>query len=307
MKRIIRIIAVISLLAGASVSCVKPDDNKGGIDWEKVDKDKKDEDKDDPSKRSPLETPKYRVAAHRGGASESKFPDNSIASLGYAIRIGAATSECDIYWTKDNDVVVAHADGNNCINGLTPWTSTLEEIRAKGRLANGESIPSLSDYIDYLLANTKCTKLMLDIKYLPDPQNAIRAAARACQIIKEKKAVDYCEFICTSNATTMTSAHLAATAAGIPIAWMGNYGPATYRAKNYPWANLNYEWIYKDGARKDHYDYLTEFPAAGVEMSVFTVDSETDLKEYAKYYANLKYICTNYPQRAMKILSEAGF
>ena len=44
------------------------------------------------------------VVAHRGGASECKAPDNSLASLRYAIEQGCYGSECDIYWTKDDNV-----------------------------------------------------------------------------------------------------------------------------------------------------------------------------------------------------------
>ena len=48
------------------------------------------------------------IVAHRGGATECKAPDNSLASLRYAIGQGCYGSECDIYWTKDDNVVVAH-------------------------------------------------------------------------------------------------------------------------------------------------------------------------------------------------------
>ena len=57
-----------------------------------------------------------KVVAHRGGSAEAgtaKYPDNSIASLSYAISLGCYASECDIYWTADNNVVVAHA-ANGC-------------------------------------------------------------------------------------------------------------------------------------------------------------------------------------------------
>ena len=66
------------------------------------------------------------VVAHRGGASEAgiAFPDNSIASLQYAMSLKCYASECDIYWTKDDKVVVAHADGDYRINGLHPWEAT---------------------------------------------------------------------------------------------------------------------------------------------------------------------------------------
>ena len=76
------------------------------------------------------------IVAHRGGATECKAPDNSLASLRYAIGQGCYGSECDIYWTKDDNVVVAHADGQCRINGMHPWEHTLAELRADSPTAN---------------------------------------------------------------------------------------------------------------------------------------------------------------------------
>lgn len=95
-----------------------------------------------------------RVVAHRGGSTEAgtrQFPDNSVAALNYAIGLGCYASECDIYLTKDDDVVVAHASAGCYINNLKPWEHTLAELRAAGTLANGEQLPSLADFIDVVL------------------------------------------------------------------------------------------------------------------------------------------------------------
>ena len=72
------------------------------------------------------------IVAHRGGAAECNAPDNSLASLQYAIDQGCYASECDIYWTGDDNVVVAHADGNCRINGMHPWEHSLADLRAAG-------------------------------------------------------------------------------------------------------------------------------------------------------------------------------
>ena len=49
------------------------------------------------------------VVAHRGGATESGHPDNSLAGLKYALDLKVYAVECDIYATADNRVIVAHA------------------------------------------------------------------------------------------------------------------------------------------------------------------------------------------------------
>ena len=109
------------------------------------------------------------IVAHRGGATECKAPDNSLASLRYAIGQGCYGSECDIYWTKDDNVVVAHADGKCQINGMHPWEHTLAELRAGGGLSNGEQLPSLEDFLGEVMKEGCPTRLWLDIKNITYP------------------------------------------------------------------------------------------------------------------------------------------
>ena len=93
----------------------------------------------------PIQPADNIVVAHRGVCSEIGAPDNSLASLRGAITMNLYGSECDIYWTKDNNVVIAHADSNCKINNLYPWESTLDELRRGGVLKNGEQLPSLEE------------------------------------------------------------------------------------------------------------------------------------------------------------------
>ena len=183
------------------------------------------------------------IVAHRGGATECKAPDNSLASLRYAIGQGCYGSECDIYWTKDDNVVVAHADGQCRINGMHPWEHTLAELRAGGGLSNGEQLPSLEDFLGEVMKEGCPTRLWLDIKNITYPSTlteyAINAARRSCEIATEMGAKHFVEFICTGNTTVMKSAFAYAKAAGIPIGWMSNRPAGEYVGLGYSWANLS--------------------------------------------------------------------
>ncbi len=242
------------------------------------------------------------VCAHRGGSAEagkSHVPDNSIASLLYAINLKCFASECDIYCTKDNRVIVAHADGNCQVNGMHPWEHTLDEIRNGGKLSNGEPIPTLEEYIDCLLKNTKCTKLWLDIKNITKPstltQYPSKACELACEIITEMKADNVVEFICTGNATVMQNSFLYCSKAGLSIGWMANSVASEYTAKGYKWANLSYEYVTEGGGNRKINDYLK----AGLEFSVYTVDDPNMMNSFISYGDKLKAICTNYPRRLL--------
>lgn len=273
---------------------------------------------DDDGLRKPLEATN-NIVAHRGGSSEAKCPDNSMASLRYAISLGCYASECDIYWTKDNDVIVAHANGECKINGLHPWEATLAEIRAAGTLSNGEQIPSLSEFIDVVMKEGSCTRLWLDIKNITSPstltQYPINAVKRSCEIISEKGANHFVEFICTSNSTVMNQAFAYATLAGINIGWMANQSAQTYQSKTYKWANLSAASMDKtwggSGART-----LEEFETAGIPLSIFNVDMQAGdgnavydadaVKKYVGNASRFKALCTNYPKWLISQVTEAS-
>ena len=247
-----------------------------------------------------------KVVAHRGGSSECGAPDNSRASLRYAMSLKCYGMECDIYWTKDNDVIVAHASNTYYINNLKPWEHTVEQLRRAGMLKNGESLPTLSDMLDIVQVEGNCTKLVLDIKNLDSEltQYPIKAVERACEIIAARKAEKFCEFICTGNATVAAGAANCMVRYGIPVGWMSSSGPSTHKSKGFTWANLSTVYMYPYGSSAAR--TIDEFLKAGMEISVFNVDmksgdgnaaySDDEVNYYISQYDKLRCICTNYPK-----------
>lgn len=242
------------------------------------------------------------VVAHRGGSAEAGkgFPDNSIASLEYAMSLKCYASECDIYWTKDNKVVVAHADSECKINGVHPWEATLAELRAKGNIGNGEQLPELQDFISKVMSKGSCTRLWLDIKNITSPSTLtgypINACRRSCEIIKEMKAQNFVEFICTGNATVMAESYKYARAAGVNIGWMGNQAASVYQQKSYTWANLSTEYMKQGGGVRT----IEEFTKAGIAISVFNADNDATMNYYISNASSMKAICTNYPKKLIE-------
>lgn len=242
------------------------------------------------------------VVAHRGGSTEAGtgFPDNSIASLRYAMSLKCYASECDIYWTKDDKVIVAHADSECKINGVHPWEETLAGIRAKGNLSNGEQIPELQDMLDEVMKAGSCTRLWLDIKNITSPKTLteypINACRRACEIIKEKKAENFVEFICTGNATVMAKSNEYARAAKVDIGWMSNSAASVYQQKSYTWANLSTTYMTQGGGART----IEEFTKAGIAFSVFCADDDATMNYYIANAGQMKAITTNYPKKLLE-------
>lgn len=310
----IKKILTFALVASLFVACGK-EDNPVGPNWgEPGGNDNPTEVQLEPEEADNI------IIAHRGRDNDvsADGPDNSLQALRYAMSLGCYGSECDIYWTKDNQVVVAHADGNCQINGMYPWEHTLAELRKGGALSNGEQLPTLEDFIKVVMTEKSsakggklCTRLILDIKNITSPSTLtkypIKACERACEIIKQMKAEKFCHFICTGNSTVMASSYNAAVGAGIEIAWMSDSPATTYLSKGYRWANLSLEYMNDgfNGGRRT----IDEFEKNFIELSVFNVDlvsgSTTAEKErvmdyYLSQSHRLRALCTNYPSRLLK-------
>ncbi|MCI2083122.1 MAG: glycerophosphodiester phosphodiesterase [Bacteroidales bacterium] len=250
-----------------------------------------------------------RVVAHRGGAMESGFPDNSIAGLKYSISLDCYASECDIYLTEDEKVVVAHATDGCFINGVTPWDHTLAELREAGKLDNGEKLPDLGDFIDVVL-KAGTTRLWLDVKLIKEngktthTSESIKACQKACEIIANKKAQNFCEFIVTSNSTVWHGCYGVAQGAGIKVGWMSYRNPDDYQAFFNPWANLSTENIYSQGTDRGGKWSVSDYLDANVQLSFYNVDTDADRAYYLKYYDRLYALCTNYPSKMFDAISK---
>ena len=104
---------------------------------------------------------KTAIVAHRGywNCEAAGFSENSIASLKAAQDNGLWGSECDVHITTDDVVLVFH---DNLIEGARIDTCASTRF-ADYRLPNGETIPTIDEYLDQA---AKCDKtiLVLELK-----------------------------------------------------------------------------------------------------------------------------------------------
>lgn len=136
---------------------------------------------------------KNEVIAHRGAWKKNGFPENSIASLKEAIRIGCYGSEFDVHMTADSVLVVNH---DPVFFGLPIAKVSYQELLTK-KHANGETIPTLETYLKEGTRQKK-TKLILELK----PSNIsterdFQMTVKAVAMVKKLKAgrwVDYISF-----------------------------------------------------------------------------------------------------------------
>lgn len=246
-----------------------------------------------------------KVVAHRCGSLEAGLPDNSLAALNYSIGLGLYAIEVDIYITKDNQVVVAHASSADKINGHYPWEATYAQL-ASALLDNGEQLPRLEDFLDRIL-EAGSTRLWLDVKSITAvpateaDEYSSRAAERAAEIIREKKANNFVEFIVGRG--TVLRRTLAASKGDWNTAYMNTgISPANFLTQGVRWANFSINNIFfNDGTVAGNYN-IDDYVALGIKVSVYNVDTEQNREWYAARAVSLYAICTNYPQAMLAAL-----
>jgi glycerophosphoryl diester phosphodiesterase len=144
---------------------------------------------------------KAHIVAHRG-YHPGNIPENSIASLEAAQKLGVYGSELDVYITTDGVVVLYHdttlrgtsdhAD-NVGFKGLRVDECTYEQLKSY-KLCNGEGLPTLEDYVVQAKKYPK-TKLILEIKGHNTSEKNMRVTKACYEIIKNSNMQDQVEYI----------------------------------------------------------------------------------------------------------------
>ncbi len=132
------------------------------------------------------------VIAHRGAWKNTGVPENSIAALDHAIKLGCEGSEFDVHMSADSVLVINH---DATIQGIEIKSSEMESLKHL-LLSNGEKLPELESYIKAGIEQNK-TKLILEIKPAGDTQRAKDMVHRVMAMVRKLKAqawIDYISF-----------------------------------------------------------------------------------------------------------------
>lgn len=125
------------------------------------------------------------VVAHRGAFLKNKFPENSIASLKEAIRMGCTGSEFDVRMTIDDSLVINH---DPAFQKMVIDKTAFADLR-KLSLTNGEAFPTLSEYLQAGMTNNKTTRLVLEIKPSDiGKERAVQIVTKVLATVKATKA-----------------------------------------------------------------------------------------------------------------------
>jgi glycerophosphoryl diester phosphodiesterase len=134
-----------------------------------------------------------KVIAHRGAWKNTGVPQNSLAALQHAIRLGCYGSEFDVHMSADSGLYVSH---DHVIQKVPIEKSSASQL-AEVILPNGESLPTLEAYLN-AGKNQKKTRLILEIKPSQLGKDHSLALARKCvEMVRKtgtRRLVDYISF-----------------------------------------------------------------------------------------------------------------
>ena len=227
------------------------------------------------------------VIAHRGAWKKQNLPENSIASLKEAIRLGCHGSEFDVHMTKDNVLVVNHdAD----FQGLHIEQSTYAELLQK-KLSNGESIPTAEAYIKEGIKQ-KGTRLVFEIKPTKTGKAGDIALTDACvAMVKKLKADSWVDYISFSWDTMLRLREIAPKA---PLAKLpGEPSQEELKAANMSGADYHYR-VYQKG------EWFKKAKELGLTMNAWTVNNEAEMKWLLDN--KVEFVTTNEPELLFEVI-----
>ena len=231
------------------------------------------------------------VIAHRGAFKKNGFPENSIASLREAIRLGCAGAEFDVRMTADDSLVINH---DPHFVKLDIEKHTYAEL-AVNRLSNGEQFPTLRNYLISGLKDNKHTKLILEIK--PSPAGTARGeliATKVLELVKESGAAGITEYISFDLAILKQLLKLDKTLTTHYL--NGELSPYALKSLGIRGMDYNYSVYQKNP------DWITEAKNAGVILNVWTVNEAAKLDWCLQQQFN--FITTNEPELLFEKLTK---
>ena len=227
-----------------------------------------------------------KVCAHRGywQCQEAGYAQNSIAALRAAQDAGFWGSEFDVHLTADSVVVVNH---DPSIAGIPIHTSTYRQLLG-ARLPNGETIPTLNEYL-HQGAKSACM-MVLEVK----PQDTVEATlelTRRCVWQLRAHGLLDPERVMFISFSYDACKWIAANLPGFGNQYLeGVVEPEQIHADGIN--GIDYNWV----AFHKHPDWVERAHALGLTVNVWTVDSPEEMK-YLKDLG-VDVITTNRPDLA---------
>lgn len=233
-----------------------------------------------------------KVVAHRGYWKTAGSAQNSIASFNKADSIGAYGSEFDVWLTRDDSLVVNH---DRVFKGVNFAEAPAAEI-ASIRLDNGESVPTLAEYLSNA-GRHEGPRLVLEVKtYGNDSLRQTLACEKITEMVDASGLRDRVDYIAFSLFACKELHRLSPDRAVYYL--NGDLSPKEVKELGFRGIDYSYKALSK------HPEWIDEAKSLGLEVNVWTVDSPEVMQELLD--KQVDYITTNEPETLQRLISEKG-
>ena len=231
-----------------------------------------------------------KIVAHRGYWRTDGSAQNSITSLQKAAAVGCYGSEFDVWITADGVPVVFH---DATIDGIRIEDTTFATLM-NHRLQNGEFIPTLQQYLTEGSKIEGC-QLILEIKPHRNEVRDKRIADMCVELVRTLGLEKKTEYISFSKVVCQRLHEITPDS---KVAYLnGELSPAQIKEMGLTGIDYNDKVFVK------HPEWLQEAKQLGVEVNVWTVDGEENLRHHVNL-EGVDLITTNDPEILKGILAE---
>lgn len=231
-----------------------------------------------------------KVIAHRGYWKTGGSAQNSIRSLVKADSIKVFGSEFDVWMTSDDKLFVNH---DRVFKGVNFEDAISDEV-AKIRLDNGEKVPALDEYL-VEARKMPDTRLILELKPLTDYTREDKACVMIVDELKKYGLLGRTDIISFSINACIEFKKLCP--AGAKIYYLdGDLHPE--KIAKLGLAGIDYSMT----ALRKHPEWIKQAHDLGLEVNVWTVDKEEDMKYFLEQ--GVDYLTTNQPEQAQKLIAK---
>ena len=231
-----------------------------------------------------------KIVAHRGYWRTDGSAQNSITSLQKAAAVGCYGSEFDVWLTADGVPVVFH---DATIDGIRIEDTTFATLM-NHRLQNGEFIPTLQQYLTEGSKIEGC-QLILEIKPHRNEVRDKRMADMCVELVRTLGLEKKTEYISFSKVVCQRLHEITPDS---KVAYLnGELAPAQIKEMGLTGIDYNEKVFVK------HPEWLQEAKQLGVEVNVWTVDGEENLRHHVNL-EGVDLITTNDPEILKGILAE---
>lgn len=231
-----------------------------------------------------------KVVAHRGAWKNTGSPENSIASLKEAIKLGCAGSEFDVHMSADSVLFIHH---DPIVQGLSIEKTSSETLMAL-KLENGEPLPKLSDYLAAGIKQKK-TRLVLEIKPSAiSKERGIALSHKVMEMVKNMKAASKVDYISFDYEICKEIVKLAPKST---IQYLnGDKSPAELEADHISGLDYNLKVF------KQHPEWIKEAKSKKLITNVWTVNDESSMDWLIS--ESVDYMTTNEPELLLSKLKK---